>query len=71
LPQLSSRDVWSSLICGAVAWLAFALVCLHATHRGGPVWLEGRELALFLKLTLATIAFVMIDLAWKARASEA
>ncbi|MFD2646305.1 hypothetical protein ACFSX5_00690 [Devosia albogilva] len=67
MPHLSRRHLLSTLVTGFTAILAVAFACLYATHHGGPAWLQGQELAIFIKLALVTVTLMAIDICWKAR----
>ena len=67
LPYLSRPDVYRTLLIGALVVVVLALALMHAAIHGGPSWLAGQELALFLKLSLATAALVGLELCWKAK----
>jgi len=41
-------------------------VCLRVASMGGPEWMEGRELEVFLKLAGLTVAAAIAEISWRA-----
>lgn len=67
LPYVTKRDLYSSLLIAAIAIMAFALACSYVAQHGGPAWIAGQELELFIKLALGTTGIMIVDVCWKAR----
>jgi hypothetical protein len=68
VPYLSRREVYRTVLIGALVVAVLGLVCIHVAVNGGPAWLAGQELAIFLKFSLLTVAVVGLDLCWNAKA---
>lgn len=53
-------------LLGAGIVAIIGATCLYASSRGGPQWMVGREISIFLKLSALTAVAVVIDIAWRA-----
>jgi hypothetical protein len=56
---------------GAAIVVVFGAACLYAASHGGPGWMVGRELSIFLKLSAVTAAAVAADICWRTIAPAA
>jgi len=53
-----------SLASGAAIVAVFGAACAYAGQAGGPAWMAGRELEIFLKLCAVTASLVIADVCW-------
>lgn len=44
----------------------FGAICLRVASTGGPAWIEGHELEIFLKLAGLTAAAAVAEISWRA-----
>ncbi|HTN40479.1 MAG TPA: hypothetical protein VLZ84_04960 [Asticcacaulis sp.] len=59
------NSTWlGACLLGAVIVVVFGAACLYAASHGGPGWMAGRELSIFLKLSAVTAAAVVVDILW-------
>ena len=53
------------LLGGAIV-VVIGATCLYAATYGGPAWMAGREVSVFLKLSALTAVAVVADICWRA-----
>ena len=70
---MSARNsTWlGACLLGGVIVVVFGAACLYAASHGGPGWMAGRELSIFLKLSAVTAAAVVADILWTSIAPAA
>ena len=59
-----ARNWLVSLATGAAIVAAFGVTCAYAAQAGGPAWMAGRELEIFLKLAAITTTLAVADICW-------
>ena len=65
LPVRTLPWIGACLLGGAIVVLIGA-TCLYAASYGGPAWMAGREVSVFLKLSALTVVAVVADICWRA-----
>lgn len=59
--------IGACLLGGAIV-VVIGATCLYAASHGGPAWMAGREVSIFLKLSALTAVAVVVDICWRALA---
>ena len=62
-----ARNWLVSLATGAAIVAVFGATCAYAAQSGGPAWMTGREMEVFLKLSAITASLVIADICWMIR----
>lgn len=70
MPQIKTADWLMSCFLGFVIVAVFGAACLHVASGGGPAWLIGQEVEIFLKFAAITAVAVIAEISWKAAASR-
>jgi hypothetical protein len=65
------RNWLVSLATGAAIVGVFGVTCAYAAQTGGPAWMTGREMEIFLKLSAITASLVIADICWMIRPTRA
>jgi hypothetical protein len=66
LPKIKTADWIMTCLLGFVIVLVFGAACLHVATVGGPEWIAGEEVEIFLKFAALTAAAVVAEICWKA-----
>ena len=66
-----ARNWLVSLATGAAIVAVFGVTCAYAAQSGGPAWMTGREMEIFLKLAAITATLVVADICWMIRPARA
>jgi hypothetical protein len=53
-------------LLGGLIVTVFGAACLYAASHGGPAWMAGHEVSIFLKLSAVTAVAVVADICWRA-----
>lgn len=61
------RNWLVSLATGAAIVAVFGVTCAYAAQAGGPAWMAGREMEIFLRLSAITASLVIADICWMIR----
>lgn len=56
----------SACLLGACIVVIIGISCHYAALHGGPLWMAGREVSIFLKLSALTAVAVVVDICWHA-----
>lgn len=65
LPVRPLPWIGACLLGGAIV-VVIGATCLYAATYGGPAWMAGREVSVFLKLSALTAVAVVADICWRA-----
>ncbi len=66
MPRVQKSEFLMTCILAAMIVAVFGALCLRVASVGGPDWLEGQELGVFLKLAGVTIAAAIAEICWRA-----
>jgi len=66
LPSVHKSEVLMTCVLTFLIMSVVGAVCLRVASMGGPEWMEGRELEVFLKLAGLTVAAAIAEISWRA-----
>lgn len=66
MPTIRRLPWIGACLLGAGIVAIIGATCLYAASHGGPHWMVGREISIFMKLSALTAVAVVVDIAWRA-----
>lgn|GEM_PF-1488185 len=66
MPSVHKSEVLMTCVLTFLIMSVVGAVCLRVASMGGPEWMEGRELEVFLKLAGLTVAAAIAEISWRA-----
>ena len=65
MPHVKKTQVFATMMMAFLIMAVFGGTCLYVASAGGPAWLEGNEMDVFLKLAALTLVAAVAEISWR------